>query len=217
MYDREKNKIRYKGARVEIFGLPLIPLPGLSHPANREAGSGILVPEIRLDRSNGFEVAVPYYLRLAPDRDVTITPHLYTDAAPMLEGEFRALTDIGSFRINGYATYGSLVPLVGEDPDRQKRFRGYLESAGRFQFDPRWSLSYSGRIATDRTFMRRYDISRDDRLRSTFELERIGGNSYLSIAGWATQTLRVNDVQGQQPIALPIMKSLSEMELSANA
>jgi hypothetical protein len=30
-----------------------------------------------------------------------------------------------------------------------------------------WSLTYSGRIATDRTFMRRYDISRDDRLRST--------------------------------------------------
>ncbi|MFZ5725401.1 MAG: LPS-assembly protein LptD [Pseudomonadota bacterium] len=205
IYDREKNKIRYKGARVEIFGLPLIPLPGLSHPANREAGSGILVPEIRLDRSNGFEIAVPYYIRLAPDRDVTITPHLYTDAAPMLEGEFRALTDIGSFRVNGYATYGSLVPLVGEDPDRQKRFRGYLESVGRFQFDPRWSLSYSGRIATDRTFMRRYDISRDDRLRSTFELERIGGNSYLSIAGWATQTLRVNDVQGQQPVALPII------------
>src|SRR3546814_13527911 len=30
-------------------------------------------------------------------------------------------------------------------------------------------------------------------------------NSYLSIAGWATQTLRVNDIQGQQPIALPII------------
>jgi LPS-assembly protein len=204
-YDRAKNKIRYKGARVEIFGLPLIPLPGLSHPANSEAGSGILVPEIRLDRSNGFEIAVPYYLRLAADRDITITPHLYTGAAPMLEGEFRALTDIGSFRINGYATYGSLVPLTGEDPDSRKRFRGYLESAGKFQFDPRWSFTYSGRIATDRTFMRRYDISRDDRLRSTFDLERIGGNSYLSIAGWATQTLRRNDEQGQQPIALPII------------
>lgn len=205
MYDKAKNKVRYKGARIEIFGLPLIPLPGLSHSINNEASSGLLVPEIRLDRSNGFEIAVPYYLRIAPDRDATITPHLYTGAAPMIEGEFRALTDIGSFRINGYATYGSLVPLTGEDPNSRKRFRGYLESAGKFQFDPHWSLTYSGRIATDRTFMRRYDISRDDRLRSTFEAERIGGNSYLSIAGWATQTLRVNDVQGQQAIALPII------------
>ncbi|NIJ36477.1 LPS-assembly protein [Sphingopyxis panaciterrae] len=205
LYDKAKNKVRYKGARIEIFGLPLIPLPGLSHPLNNEPSSGLLVPEIRLDRSNGFEIAVPYYLRIAPDRDVTITPHIYTGAAPMIEGEARALTDIGSFRINGYATYGSLVPLTGEDPNSRKRFRGYLESAGKFQFDPRWSLTYSGRIATDRTFMRRYDISRDDRLRSMFEIERIGGNSYLSIAGWATQTLRRNDAQGQQPIALPII------------
>ncbi|WP_033073668.1 LPS-assembly protein LptD [Sphingopyxis sp. MWB1] len=205
LYDRDKNKIRYKGARVEVFGLPLIPLPGLSHPANRDAGSGLLVPEVRIDRTNGFEIAVPYYLRLAPDRDMTITPHIYTNAAPMLEGEFRALTDIGSFRINGYATYSSVVPLSGPEIDRRNDFRGYLESAGKFQFDPRWSLTYSGRIATDRTFMRRYDISRDDRMRSTFELERIGGQSYLSIAGWATQTLRRNDEQGQQPIALPII------------
>jgi LPS-assembly protein len=205
IYDRAKNKVRYKGARVEVFGLPLIPLPGLSHPANNEAGSGILVPEVRLGRTNGFEIAVPYYLRIAPDRDVTVTPHIYTNTAPMLEGEFRALTDIGSFRINGYATHSSLVPVSGTDDDPRRRFRGYLESAGKFQFSPRWSLTYSGRIATDRTFMRRYDISRDDRLRSTFELERIGGQSYLSIAGWATQTLRRNDVQGQQPIALPII------------
>ncbi|MBA3941031.1 MAG: LPS-assembly protein LptD [Sphingopyxis sp.] len=204
-YDRAKNKVKYKGARVEIFGLPLIPLPGLSHPANQEAGSGLLVPEIRLDRTNGFEIAVPYYLRLAPDRDITITPHLYTSSAPMIEGEFRALTDIGSFRINGYATHSAVVPVSGQVIDPNRQFRGYLESAGKFQFSPKWSFSYSGRITTDRTFMRRYDISRDDRLRSTFELERIGGNSYLSIAGWATQTLRVNDIQGQQPVALPII------------
>ena len=205
IYDRAKNKVRYKGARVEVFGLPLIPLPGLSHPANSEAGSGILVPEARLGRTNGFEIAVPYYLRLASDRDITITPHVYTNTAPMLEGEFRALTDIGSFRINGYATHSSLVPVSGTDDDPRKRFRGYLESAGKFQFSPRWSLTYSGRIASDRTFMRRYDVSRDDRLRSTFEIERIGGQSYLSIAGWATQTLRPNDAQGQQAVALPII------------
>src|SRR3546814_7248005 len=120
----------------------------------------------------------------------------------MLEGEFRALTDFGSVRINGYATYSSVVPLVGTPTTSTNEFRGYLESAGKFQIDPQWSVSYSGRIATDRTFMRRYDISRDDRLRSTFEVERIGGQSYLSIAGWATQTLRFNDEQGQQPITL---------------
>lgn len=205
MYDKAKNKVRYKGARIEIFGLPLIPLPGLSHSIGGGATSGLLVPEIRLDRSNGFEIAVPYYMRWASNRDLTITPHLYTGAAPMIEGEFRALTDLGSFRVNGFGTYSSVVPLTGTAVSGNNKFRGYLESAGKFQLDPHWSVTYSGRIASDRTFLRRYDITRDDRLRSTFEVERIGGQSYFSIAGWATQTLRAGDKQGQQPVALPIL------------
>ena len=82
-------------------------------------------------------------------------------------------------------------------------FRGYLDGSGRFQFTPNWSASASVRVASDRTFLRRYDISRDDRLRSTFAVERIDADSYFSLAGWATQTLRTGDRQGLSPIALP--------------
>jgi LPS-assembly protein len=59
--------------------------------------------------------------------------------------------------------------------------RGYLEANGKFQFDENWSLTAYGRYASDRTFLRRYDISRDDRLRSSINLERIGKNSYFSL------------------------------------
>src|SRR5690606_31206947 len=82
-------------------------------------------------------------------------------------------------------------------------FRGYLEGNGRFQLDPQWSITASGRYVTDRTFLRRYDISRDDRLRSFVNAERIDDDSYLSIAGWAFQGLRATDVVGQQPVVLP--------------
>lgn len=204
-FNRVKDRIKYDGARIELFGLPLIPLPGLSHQASDRSGSGVLVPQIRIDRVNGFEFALPYYLRLAENRDVTVTPHVYTSAAPMLEGEYRALTSIGAYRVHGFATYSSVLPVNGVPGTARDRFRGYLETAGKFQIDPNWSLRFSGRITTDRTFMRRYDISRDDRLRSTFEAERIGGSSYLSIAGWAVQTLRANDRQGLQPIAIPVI------------
>lgn len=204
-YNRVKDRVQYDGARIELFGLPLIPLPGLSHQASNRSGSGVLVPQIRIDRVNGFEFAVPYYLRIDDNRDLTITPHVYTSAAPMLEGEYRALTGRGAYRVNAFATYSSVVPVAGQPGSQRDDFRGYLESAGKFQMDPNWSLRFSGRVTTDRTFMRRYDISRDDRLRSTFEAERIGGSSYLSIAGWAVQTLRANDRQGLQPVAIPVI------------
>lgn len=203
-YDRARNRVRYDGARIELFGLPLIPLPFLSHPATSEADSGVLLPELRLDRVNGLEVALPYYLRVNPSIDTTITPHIYTNSAPMLEGEVRGLTGRGAYTARGYATYSRRVDVSGT-PGEGNAFRGYLDTTAGFQFSPGWSLSASGRIATDRTFLRRYDISRDDRLRSTFALNRQTPDSLLMIQGWAVQTLRVGDVQNQQPIALPLI------------
>lgn len=205
VYDAAKKRVRYTGARMELFGLPLIPLPGLAHPTSDVAGSGLLVPIVRYDSENGFEVAVPYYFRLAPDRDVTITPHIFTDALPLLQGQFRALTDLGAFQITGYGTYGRRQPLLGETVSGDEQFRGYLDASGRLQFDPYWSVTGSLRLTSDDTFLRRYDISRDDRLRSVLNVERIDSDSYLSIAGWAVQTLRQDEIQGRQPIALPVL------------
>jgi LPS-assembly protein len=90
---------------------------------------------------------------------------------------------------------------VGQPKDRG--IRGYLDANGKFQLSPIWSVTASARFVTDRTFLRRYDISRDDRLRSVVNAERITDDSYISIAGWAFQGLRVTDVQGRQPIVLP--------------
>ncbi|MBN9788110.1 LPS-assembly protein LptD [Pseudonocardia sp. TMWB2A] len=205
-YDKAKDRVRYKGARAELFGLPLIPLPGLTHGLRNEPKSGLLVPSLRLDRVNGVEVQVPYYFRLAPNRDITVTPHFYTESLPMLEAEYRELNSLGAFRVTGYATYSNKVDVSGEPvDDGHKALRAYVDATGKFQISPTWSVSASIRRATDRTFLRRYDISRDDRLRSNVAIERIGGSSYFSIGGWAVQTLRVGDKQGLQPVALPMI------------
>ena len=93
VHDPVKGRIRYEGASLNLLGARIAALPFLSHPDGSEGGgSGVLVPDIRLSSSNGFELAVPYYLKLAPNRDATITPHVYTEVAPMLEGRYRHLT-----------------------------------------------------------------------------------------------------------------------------
>lgn len=207
VYDPVRQRVSYTNAKIELFGLPLIPLPGLSHPVGEGGGNGLLVPDLRYDRVNGLEAAIPYYIRIAPNRDLTITPRVFSEALPMVAANYRALLDNGAYQITGYATYGSRLPASNTDPtvNSQKGFRGYLDASGRLQLDPEWSVSGSIRTATDRTFLRRYDISRDDRLRSTLQAERIDANSYFSLSGWATQTLRANDDQGQVPVALPIV------------
>ena len=86
VHDPVRHRISYQGATLNLFGMPVIGLPGLSHPDGRQGGgSGFLVPEISQSKRNGFELSVPYYLRFGPNRDATITPHVYTDVLPMLE------------------------------------------------------------------------------------------------------------------------------------
>jgi LPS-assembly protein len=204
VHDPVKNRIRYEGASLNLLGARIVALPWLSHPDGSEGGgSGLLVPEVRVSSSNGFELSAPYYLKLAPNRDATVTPHIYTEVAPMLEGRYRQLTGLGAFQLGAFLTYGSRIPLSAPTIVRDEGIRAYLEGHGRFQLSPIWSVTASGRYVTDRTFLRRYDISRDSRLRSFVEAERITPDSYVSIAGWAFQGLRATDVAGQQPIALP--------------
>lgn len=203
-YRPERERIYFVGGRFHLFGLPTVPLPKFSAPVGNSSDSGFLSPDLRYTRSLGLQITAPYYMALGPNRGLTLTPHLFTNVLPMAQAQYDALGRSGAFRVTGYATVSNRSETLSTTPTAtEQAFRGYLDGIARYQLSPNWSASGSLRVTTDRTFLRRYDISRDDRLRSTAKLERIDRNSYLSIAGWAVQTLRVNDRQGLQPVALP--------------
>ena len=204
-YRPDRRRVYYDGARLNLLGLASLPLPRFSHSLGGGSDSGLLSPSFNYSRVNGLEFAVPYYWSLGPNRGVTLTPHVYTGVLPMIEAQYRQLSEAGAFQVRGYLTRSRRADDLNTlDPtDSGQAIRGYLDGIARYQFSPEWSASGSLRLTTDRTFLRRYDISRDDRLRSTASLERIGTDTYFALTGWAVQTLRVNDRQGLQPIALP--------------
>ena len=206
IYDPSEQKVNFRGAYLELFGARLIPLPGLSVRTDDGGVSGFLVPDIRVSRNNGVEVSGSYYLRMAENKDLTLSAYVFSKSAPMVSAQWRQLTDKGAYQVTGYATHSRRISnFTGEATNSEAGPRGYIFANGRFQFDPNWSLTGSLRVASDKTFLRRYDISRDDRLRSTVNLERIDANSYFSLAGWATQTLRLNQEQDTVPVALPVL------------
>ncbi|MBA4767474.1 MAG: LPS-assembly protein LptD, partial [Porphyrobacter sp.] len=203
VYDQKANRVRFEGATLELFGAPILPLPGLAIRTDGKAESGFLVPDVRITQVNGLELSGEYYWRVADNADLTLGAYVFSNVAPMASARWRHLTEKGAYQVTGYATFSDRATDLTGGQGLRNDPRGYLDANGRFQFSPDWSLTGSIRLASDRTFLRRYDISRDDRLRSTINLERITDRSYLSIAGWATQTLRLNADQGQVPLALP--------------
>jgi len=203
IYDPATKLVYFKGARLSLMGASIVPLPSLKVATDGRALSGFMIPDFRLSSSNGAEYSSTYYARLSENRDLAVTGYVFTKAQPMGQVRYRALTDEGAYQITGYLTRGAATTISGQTTAEQ--WRGYFDTNGHFQLSPNWSVDFSGRFASDRTFLRRYYINSDDTLRSTISVDRTGDSSYFSISGWAFQTLRTDQTQGQVPIALPIL------------
>ena len=195
--------IKFSGGRLNVLGVSLPLLSIVPIRIGSGGQTGLLIPDLAYSNSNGLEIAAAYHWQFAPNRDLTVTPHLYSSTTPSIEGRYRQLTKIGAFQVGAFTSYSRVDSSTTLQPIGRNAFRGYFEANGRAQFNPYWSLTGSLRAATDKTVTRRYDLTRDDRLRSFLDLERIDRNSYVSIAAWAFQGLRVDDKQKTIPIALP--------------
>ncbi|HEY3519885.1 MAG TPA: LPS assembly protein LptD [Rhodanobacteraceae bacterium] len=76
---------------LRVKGVPILWLPYMRFPINKERQSGFLYPEFGSSSHAGFYFALPYYFNLAPNYDATLTPSIYTKRGEMLGGEFRYL------------------------------------------------------------------------------------------------------------------------------
>lgn len=201
--DPAQGRVRFVGGRLQLFGVTLPLLPVFNISRGTEGATGWLVPDISLSTRKGLEVGLPYHWQIAPNRDLTLTPHVYTGVLPAIEAKYRELNSIGAFQLGGFLTYGLIDKVNPLVQSTHHEFRGYFEANGKFQLDPVWSITSALRVASDKTVTRRYDITTDDRLRNVINVERISPNSYVTIAGWAFEGLRAEDEQKRIPIALP--------------
>jgi LPS-assembly protein len=82
-------------------GVPVFASPWLSFPLSGQRRSGILPPTFSLSSTNGFELSVPYYFNIAPNRDLTVTPRLISKRGVQLQSTFRYLSPTYSGSITG--------------------------------------------------------------------------------------------------------------------
>jgi LPS-assembly protein len=98
--DLAANEGQAEGAVLRFMGVPLLAAPALSFPLSSARKSGWLPPNIFLDNRSGFELGVPYYWNIAPQRDATITPFVMTKRGVGVDSEFRYLTPKHAGRLN---------------------------------------------------------------------------------------------------------------------
>ncbi|MFS8976922.1 LPS-assembly protein LptD [Cupriavidus necator] len=79
------------GGVLNFFGVPIAAAPAFSFPLNDDRRSGFLAPLMGYSSRSGFDLTAPYYVNIAPNRDLTIYPRLMTERGLQLGGEYRYL------------------------------------------------------------------------------------------------------------------------------
>ncbi|SOY86524.1 exported protein required for envelope biosynthesis and integrity (ORGANIC SOLVENT TOLERANCE TRANSMEMBRANE PROTEIN) [Cupriavidus taiwanensis] len=87
------------GGVLNFFGVPVAAAPAFSFPLNDDRRSGFLPPLMGYSSKSGFDVTAPYYVNIAPNRDLTIYPRLMTERGLQLGGEYRYLSETYSGRV----------------------------------------------------------------------------------------------------------------------
>ncbi len=202
-HDKNRQVIRYKGAYLEVGGVPVFYLPYFTHAdPSVKRKSGFLVPRIGNSSDLGNFAEIPYYWALADNYDVTLTPMILTEETSVMKAEFRMRTKTGEFKFDGSVTQANQRDELGNEISG-KQTRNHLFGTGRFQASPEWEWGFDVGLTGDDTYLKKYDISFEDELTNRVFLEGRSKRNFAQVEAYYFRGLRAEDDPGTTPIILP--------------
>ncbi|MCG6965095.1 MAG: LPS assembly protein LptD [Chromatiaceae bacterium] len=161
--DQQEGMGIARHATLRFMNVPILYAPIFSFPIDDRRRSGLLLPSIGQSSNTGFDLSVPYYLNLAENYDLTLTPRLMSKRGLMLGGEFRFLTE---------STRGTLKADFLPDDREYGQDRGSASLYSVTQFNPQATANLRLNYVSDNDFFS--DLGGDLAATSTTHLERAG-------------------------------------------
>lgn len=197
-HDQETKDVTYRNAFLEFYGIPVMYTPYLSHPdPTVERRTGFLVPTYGSDSELGTLVSTPYYFDIAPNMDATVTPIVTTNEGVVGSGEFRHRLSRTDYILQGSLTHAS------RDDGNSDGLRGHLKGELRHEFNPTWRGGADLHVASDDTYLRRYNFESPDTLENRAYAEGFRGRNYASANAYYFQGQRSTDDESETPIVFP--------------
>ncbi len=202
--------------------------------------TGFLAPSAGNSSELGGLIEVPYYIALQPNIDLTLSPLFTGRDGLIMKGEFRHRTRTGRYELSGSIGNARFFdedtdkftpdPALGcvdasGDPrgtlgadgfcratviTQDRRLRGHLFGEGDFQVNPETQYGYLLQLTTDDTYLRRFDISREDRLVNNAYIQKLrprGGRTVYN--AYYFDGLRAQDDDATTPIVPALMEHRS--------
>ncbi len=218
--DEELRAILFRNALFKVGGVPVFWLPAFAVPdPTVERASGFLVPSANYDEGRGLSVEIPYLHVVSPSEDWLLSPQINTSVAPFVTLQWRRRFADGMIVARGGYTYARNFGDFDLDGDGSaesnvdfgdRTSRSYFLAHGRFDPQGPWRWGFTAERTSDKTLFDRYDVQdpyQDNglyygdqrRLISQLYAERQTDRSYLSVAAFSIQSLRVASVNPITP------------------
>lgn len=172
-------------AKLKIGNVPVLYIPYMTIPVSDKRKSGFLFPTFSTSTTNGVEVATPYYWNIAPDYDLTFTPHYMSARGLFLKSDFRYLAgDAQQGQLN--IEYLANDDMLANSPDR---YLYHWEHQG--AIDENWRVLANYTDVSDNNYFN--DLKSDVQRATDNQLTRIGEVSYFE-TNWNFNA-RVQDIK----------------------
>ncbi|WP_420404072.1 LPS-assembly protein LptD [Nisaea sp.] len=205
VHDEQAKDIIYNDAMLEMFGVPVLYTPYLSHPdPTVDRRSGFLAPTTGFSDELGVIYGQPYYHVIDESRDLEVMPIMYSSEGGVLRGRYRQHFTRGEIDFQG--TAGLLDQREDDRETGDKDFEGSVDLEGRFDFDRTWRGGFDLEQASARTYLRRYRLDSREVLTTRAFTEGFRRRNYASVEALKFQGLNAGDSRDKSPTVAPLME-----------
>ena len=203
IHDGESRDVIYRDAFLDMFGLPVIYTPYLSHPdPTVEQRSGFLPPSFGGTTDLGAFILPRYYWAIGPDRDATFSIGATGDQGIIAFGEYRQRFESAGLQIRGSVNNSDRTVDVGSPDERiETTERGHLFADALIDINENWRAGGQLQLTSDDTYLDVFGISDEDVLENRVFAEGFYGLSYALAEVRDFTDLREGSID--QPTLLP--------------
>lgn len=196
VHDETARDIHFEDATLDVLGVPVAYLPYFRVPdPTVKRRTGFLAPRVLQDGNFGYAAKIPYFIVLDETSDVTLAPFVTEMDGALLEAEYRKWFERGYVEFDGSLGYS--------DFDGEDRLRGHIFGGGLFDAGDGYVAGLRLEMSSDDDYLRRFDLSDEDRLESELFLEKYEEQGFFSVSAVRFQSLRVGEFAGQIPLVAP--------------
>lgn len=200
-YEKEKN-VSYLHSTFEIYGVPVFYLPYFVTSApDAPPRSGFLFPTSQKYKSiYGYGITVPYYYRIADDKDLLYSPIITTKQGILHQAQFRHLIKNGSYKIGG-----NYIHTKDSSGVKIPNGRYHAEGEMDYRFNDKWFMNAKLDRVSDKAYLHNYWGQNLNNLTSNASFSYVNNHDYGSIETYSFQGLRSQDSHKTDPDILPLM------------